>query len=66
MILLYFNKKIIRVYHNTSRKKDINDKWYELITQKPPRYIRMDNNEVKKFELLISAIKAKTYSRVVW
>ena len=69
MILLYFNKKIIRVYHNTSRKKDINDKWYELITQKPPRYIRMDNNRGKKriYELALiypANKRAKTtYSR---
>lgn len=47
MIVLFFNKTIIKVYHNTMKKGDVTDKWHELKTEKKPRYIRMNNNRGK-------------------
>lgn len=55
MILLYCNKKLKRVYHNTMRKCDITEKWNELKTQVKPPYIRLENNRGKEriYELVL-------------
>jgi len=44
MIVLFHNKKVINVYHNTMRKSDVMDKWYELKTEKKPLFCRSDTD----------------------
>lgn len=47
MIILFFNKKVIKVYHNTMRKRDVTEKWHELTTERVPRFLRMETNRGK-------------------
>lgn len=48
MIVLFRNKQVIKVFHNTMRKGDITDKWHELKTEKKPEFIRSNNNRGKE------------------
>jgi hypothetical protein len=47
MIVLFRNKQVIKVFHNTMRKGDITDKWHELKTETPPVFPRLENNRGK-------------------
>lgn len=47
IIVLFLNKTIIKVYHNTMRKGDVTEKWHELKTEKKPPYVRLENNRGK-------------------
>lgn len=44
IIVLFFNKKVIKVYHNTMKKRDILEKWYELKSEKKPAFTRLEDN----------------------
>ena len=55
IIVLFRNKKVVRVYRNTVRKGDVNDLWHELITEKRPVFTRQETNrgKLRTYELAL-------------
>jgi len=47
MIILFLNKKVLKVYHNTMRKGEVTEEWHDLVDKKKPRFTRTNTNRGK-------------------